>query len=138
MSQEQSTRESDNPDFIQPPWQVQPEKKTPASQVLPSGWLTQVMSKTPVQHAKTATFNKNVQRVIYDGPSFYAFKEAYPNVDFGQFEGQPMDEDGKPVCHHLQQALNPWVQTENGKQHPQVLMRSTHPITENELEMLDE
>lgn len=138
MSNLETRRSSEDPNFIQPPWQPSQEKLTPSHSALPCGWMGQVMSKTPVQQAKTKTFNENAQKILVDGPTFYAFKEAYPNVNFGQF-GQPeQDQDGKPVCHLYQQALNPWVQTEDGKQHPMVLMRSTQPITEVEMDMLQD
>lgn len=137
MSSHPQGRDSDNPNFIQPSWKIPIEHRSQPS-MFQQGWLGKVMKESPTEQMKQASYASNLQR-MHDGATFYAFKEAHPNVDFPLFEGEKvMDEDGKPIYHMYQQALNPWVKGDDGKPHPTILMRSTHKLSEMDDEMKDD
>lgn len=139
---QQSGRDSDNPNFIQPTWQEVIPKSEPCS-ILKPGWTNQVFSKTPVEQTKNVTWATNLER-IHAGATHYAFKQAYPELNIEPLWLEKpvlVSEDGTrqvPAYHLFQMALNPWVHTNDDQPHPQILMRSTHPINQLDEEMLNE
>jgi hypothetical protein len=135
---DEPVKDSKNPNYVQPPWQ--PPKHCSGSTengVLGPGWMAKVMTKTPVQKLKQDVFNQNCERILIDGPAYYAWKEANPHLNLPDPENQT-DSEGKPTYHLYQQGLNPWVQHDDGNAPSTILMRSTHTLQEDDDEMKEE